>query len=82
MFLLKKECCFINCDCQTQKMTNVVVDFFYVRPGEGVSRRCAEHILSLLNNLGIGQKILATVCDNGSDAIATAALLSDMMAEQ
>ena len=63
-------------------MKNAIVDFFYVRPGEGVSMRCAEHIMHLLSKLAIGERVFASVCDNGSDAIATASLLSDMIAQK
>jgi recombinational DNA repair protein RecR len=56
-----------------------VLDFFYVNPGDGVGVRSAEAIMARLKQFNIQHMILATVSDNGSDALSAGSYLSNML---
>lgn len=63
-------------------MQTILIDFFYVDPGPFVSERCAKKIFERLEGLNILHRLLASVCDNGSDALKAAKLVSDMISEK
>lgn len=67
---------------QTQKMENIILDFFFVDPGEGVSTRCANRLFEFLVDLKISDRIMATISDNGADAMAAARKLSQHIADK
>jgi hypothetical protein len=47
-----------------------------VSPGDGAGLRCAEAIISRMNQFGVEKRILATVSDNESDALSAGRTLS------
>jgi hypothetical protein len=57
-------------------LVDCLLEFFYVSPGEGAGSRCAEGIISRVTQFGVEKRILATVSDNGSDALSAGRLLS------
>ena len=63
-------------------MKCIIVDFFYVKPGPGVSERIAKKLFDLLGKLKILKRLLAVVSDNGSDALKAAKLLSEHISEE
>ena len=65
----------------TMKMSNCVLDFFYVAPGHHVSRRVYDHIMDTLHAFMIGQRLLAIVTDNGADAVAAGKLIARKILE-
>ncbi|CEO95060.1 hypothetical protein PBRA_009592 [Plasmodiophora brassicae] len=56
-------------------LLSCVIDFPYIEPGKGVGKRVGTALSERLSDLGIDDKILAVVNDNGSDAIAAAEYL-------
>ncbi|BBN03031.1 hypothetical protein Mp_2g20130 [Marchantia polymorpha subsp. ruderalis] len=63
----------------TGELVETLLDFFYILPGEGCGLRCAEAIFNLLCAFGLGDRILVTVSDNGSDAFNAGLHLSSML---
>ncbi|OAE19093.1 hypothetical protein AXG93_2062s1040 [Marchantia polymorpha subsp. ruderalis] len=63
----------------TGDLVETLLDFFYILPGEGCGLRCAEAIFNLLCAFGLGDRILVTVSDNGSDAVNAGVHLSSML---
>jgi hypothetical protein len=64
-----------GCAC----LMGCLLDFFYQTPGCGIGKRCAETFFHRLEAFGIFQRLLATVNDNGSDALYAARELSRLL---
>jgi hypothetical protein len=61
------------------KAQDALLDFFCVTPGRQISKRCAEHILEVLDEFRISSRLIATVCDNGSDAIVCGKIIGESL---
>lgn len=58
----------------------VILDYFTVNSGKGVSARCAVFLEGLAEDFGLTCKITISVTDNKSDAISTAVNLGRSLA--
>ena len=52
---------------------------FFIKPGPGAGEQCASKIFGCLCSFQIADKRLATVTDNGSDAIKGAGTLAELL---
>lgn len=60
-------------------LRDALLGYFYVPPGKGLGQRTGVRLYEFLCSVGCSQKLLATVTDNGSDAIVAARTLADLL---
>ena len=56
----------------TMQLHECILDFFHVTPGNDVSTRVGQYLFEMLEAYGLGKRVIASVNDNGSDAISAA----------
>jgi hypothetical protein len=64
---------------ETGKRSSIILDFFRVPGGTGSAKRVGGYLFELLNLYGLGRKLLCTISDNASDAVASTVELGRLL---